>query len=74
MSVRVFRAWRVALAFSLAIYAPMAVVAQSPQVTLGTTVVSGRSQNFGGIGVDFFGGTLQRCVVGLFTSDFRVSS
>ena len=60
MSVRVFKAWRAALAFSLAICTRMVVVAQSPQVTLGTTVVSGRSQNFGGIGVDFFGGTLSR--------------
>ena len=54
---RVLLVCRVALPLCILGYVSTTAFAQSTSsVTLGNTIVTGRSQNFGGISVDFFGG------------------
>ena len=56
-SSRTLRVWLAALTWTLVLHVPRAVHAQEPiQVTLGHTVITGMSQTFGNVSVDFFGG------------------
>ena len=57
LSARGLQSRHVALALLVSSHVVGTVRARSTtQVTLGDTVVTGRSQTFGGVAVDFFGG------------------